>query len=132
MPVAMRVVSMFAVVVRGCVIVVMVVTASTRLRAARCRVAMRVVGVVAVIVPRTVRGRVIVVVLVTASIRLRAARCRVTMRVLAGRRPRIGNGRRLRVARVGAAGRGAAGMTVSWVVGTLRVGHDNLLYGLTV
>ncbi|WP_448168097.1 hypothetical protein [Burkholderia ambifaria] len=140
--VAVRMVGLIAAVVRravrGCVIVVMVVTASTRLRAARCRVAMRVVGVVgvvgvvAVIVPRTVRGRVIVVMLVTASIRLRAARCRVAVRVLAGRRPRIGNGRRLRVARVGAAGRGAAGMTVSWVVGTLRVGHDNLLCGLTV
>nr|WP_244101681.1 hypothetical protein [Burkholderia ambifaria] len=127
--VAVRMVGM---IVRGCVIVVMVVTASTRLRAAHCRVAVRVLGLIAVVVPRTVRGCVIVVMVVTASIRLRAARCRVAVRVLAGRRRRIGDGRRLRVARVGAAGRGAAGMTVSWVVGTLRVGHDNLLYGLTV
>ncbi|WP_354168951.1 hypothetical protein [Burkholderia sp. 567] len=117
---------------RRSVIVIMLVTASTRLRAARCRVAVRRVGLIAVVMPRAARRSVIVIMLVTASIRLRAARCRVTMRVLAGRRPRIGNGRRLRVARVGAAGRGAAGMTVSWVVGTLRVGHDNLLYGLTV
>jgi len=118
------------------VVVVVVVTSMVMRRmvvrarsAVRMPVAMR---VVAVIVPRAMRRCVIVVMVVTASIRLRAARCRVTMRVLAGRRPRIGNGRRLRVARVGAAGRGAAGMTVSWVVGTLRVGHDNLLYGLTV
>ncbi|WP_236596321.1 hypothetical protein [Burkholderia sp. E168m30] len=56
----------------------------------------------------------------------------MAVRVLAGRRRRVGNGRRLRVARIGAARIGAAGMTVSWVVGTLGVGHDNLLCGLTV
>ncbi|WP_413121745.1 hypothetical protein [Burkholderia orbicola] len=56
----------------------------------------------------------------------------MAVRVLAGRRRRVGNGRRLRVARIGAAGIGAAGMTVSWVGGTLGVGHDNLLCGLTV
>ncbi|WP_306172512.1 hypothetical protein [Burkholderia cenocepacia] len=56
----------------------------------------------------------------------------MAVRALAGRRRRVGNGRRLRVARLGAARVGAAGMTVSWVVGTLGVGHDNLLCGLTV
>nr|WP_244106728.1 hypothetical protein [Burkholderia anthina] len=64
--------------------------------------------------------------------RLRTARSAVAAPVFAGRRRRAVDGRRLRVARVGAAGLGAAGMTVSWVVGTLGVGHDNLLYGLTV
>nr|WP_230945749.1 hypothetical protein [Burkholderia cepacia] len=53
----------------------------------------------------------------------------VAMRALAGRGHRAGNGRRLRVARIGAAHIGAAGMTVSWVVGTLGIGHDNLLNG---
>ncbi|CAG9255317.1 hypothetical protein BCEP4_1620002 [Burkholderia cepacia] len=53
----------------------------------------------------------------------------VAVRALAGRRHRVGNGRRLRVARIGAARIGAAGMTVSWVVGTLGIGHDNLLNG---
>jgi hypothetical protein len=56
----------------------------------------------------------------------------MAVRALAGRRHRIGNGRRLLVARIGAARIGAAGMTVSWVGGTLGVGHDNLLCGLTV
>ncbi|HEM7883342.1 TPA: hypothetical protein U2L35_001738 [Burkholderia cenocepacia] len=56
----------------------------------------------------------------------------MAVRVLAGHRHRVGNGRRLRVARIGAARIGAAGMTVSRVVGTLGVGHDNLLCGLTV
>lgn len=51
------------------------------------------------------------------------------MRVLAGRRRRLGDGGRTRIVRVGAARGGAAGMTVSWVVGTLGVGHDNLLNG---
>lgn len=51
------------------------------------------------------------------------------MRVLAGRRRRLGDGGRIRIVRVGAARGGAAGMTVSWVVGTLGVGHDNLLNG---
>jgi len=75
-----------------------------------------------VIVPLTVAAMIMVV----------AARCGVAVRVLAGRRHLVGNGRRVRVARVGAARVGAAGMAVSWVVGTLGVGHDNLLYGLTV
>ncbi|WP_257139954.1 hypothetical protein [Burkholderia sp. MSMB1826] len=56
----------------------------------------------------------------------------MAVRALAGRRRRVGNGRRLRVARFCAAGIGAVGLTVSWVVGTLGVGHDNLLRGLTV
>nr|WP_241240939.1 hypothetical protein [Burkholderia cenocepacia] len=51
----------------------------------------------------------------------------MAVRALAGRRHRVGNGRRLHVARIGATRIGAAGMTVSWVVGTLGVGHDNLL-----
>ncbi|WP_347880456.1 hypothetical protein [Burkholderia sp. BCC0801] len=56
----------------------------------------------------------------------------MAVRVPAGRRRRVGNDRHLRVARIGAARVGAAGMTVSWVGGTLGVGHDNLLCGLTV
>jgi len=95
-------------------------------------VAVRVAGMGVVIVPRAVRGWAIVVMIVTAWMRLRAVRRRVAMRVLAGRRRRVGSGRRLRVARIGAARIGAACMTVSWVGGTLGVGHDNLLYGLTV
>ncbi|WP_261803838.1 hypothetical protein [Burkholderia territorii] len=87
---------------------------------------------VAVIVARGARRSVIMVMIVTACLRLRAMRRRFAMRVLADRRRRVGNGRRLRVARVGAARIGAAGMAVSWVGGTLGVGHDNLLYGLTV
>nr|WP_230951685.1 hypothetical protein [Burkholderia diffusa] len=98
-------------------------------RAVLMPVAVRVVGM---IVPRGARGCVIVVMIVTACMRLRAVRRCVAMRVLTGRRRRVGNGRHLRVARVGAARIGAAGMTVSWVGGTLGVGHDNLLYGLTV
>ncbi|WP_260427830.1 MULTISPECIES: hypothetical protein [unclassified Burkholderia] len=93
-------------------------------------VAVRVAGTVTVVVPGEVRRCLIVVMVVAASTRLPVAR-RVAVRVLAGRRRRVANSRRLRVARIGAAGLGAAGMTVSWVVGTLRVGHDNLLYGLT-
>jgi len=91
-------------------------------------VAVRVAGMVAVvvivIVPRVVHDSVIVVMVVTVLMRLRTACGPVAVRVLAGRRRRVGNGRCLRIARVGAAGRGAVGMTVSWVVGTLRVGHD--------
>ncbi|WP_230941294.1 hypothetical protein [Burkholderia diffusa] len=98
-------------------------------RAVLMPVAVRVVGMIA---PRGARGCVIVVMIVTACMRLRAVRRCVAMRVLTGRRRRVGDGRHLRVARVGAARIGAAGMTVSWVGGTLGVGHDNLLYGLTV
>jgi hypothetical protein len=76
-------------------------------------------------VPMPVVVRMIVIMVV-------AARCSLAVRALAGRRRRVGNGRRLRVVRIGAARIGAAGMTVSWVVGTLGVGHDNLLCGLTV
>jgi hypothetical protein len=54
------------------------------------------------------------------------------MRVLAGLRRRVGHGCRLPAARIRAAGIGAAGVAVSRVVGTLGVGHDNLLDGLTV
>lgn len=54
------------------------------------------------------------------------------MRVLAGLRRRVGYGCRLPAARIRAAGIGAAGVAVSRVVGTLGVGHDNLLDGLTV
>ncbi|VWD48782.1 hypothetical protein BCO18430_07310 [Burkholderia contaminans] len=73
---------------------------------------------------------VLVLVVVAVGMRLRAARCGgLAMRVLAGRRRRIGDGGRTRIVRVGAARGGAAGMTVSWVVGTLGVGHDNLLNG---
>ncbi|HEM7877657.1 TPA: hypothetical protein U2L31_004062 [Burkholderia contaminans] len=73
---------------------------------------------------------VLVLVVVAVGMRLRAARCGgLAMRVLAGRRRRLGDGGRTRIVRVGAARRGAAGMTVSWVVGTLGVGHDNLLNG---
>ncbi|HIA2339950.1 TPA: hypothetical protein ACVAA2_000537, partial [Burkholderia contaminans] len=72
----------------------------------------------------------IMVVVVAVGMRLRAARCGgLAMRVLAGRRRRLGDGGRIRIVRVGAARSGAAGMTVSWVVGTLGVGHDNLLNG---
>nr|WP_256218027.1 hypothetical protein [Burkholderia contaminans] len=72
----------------------------------------------------------LVVVVVAVGMRLRAARCGgLAMRVLAGRRRRLGDGGRIRIVRVGAARSGAAGMTVSWVVGTLGVGHDNLLNG---
>ncbi|WP_257129430.1 hypothetical protein [Burkholderia sp. FL-7-2-10-S1-D7] len=95
-------------------------------------VAVRVAGIGAMIVPRAIRGWVIVDMIVTAYMQLRAVRHRAAMRVLVGRRRRVGNGRHLRVVRVGAAHIGAAGMTVSWVGGTLGVGHDNLLYGLTV
>ncbi|WP_346779023.1 hypothetical protein [Burkholderia sp. Ac-20384] len=80
----------------------------------RCTVHMRIVVCMAVIV--------IMVVVV-------AARGSLAVRVLAGRRRRIGDGGRIRIVRVGAARSGAAGMTVSWVVGTLGVGHDNLLNG---
>nr|WP_269503809.1 hypothetical protein [Burkholderia sp. IMCC1007] len=92
-------------------------------------VAVCVVAVVAaaVIVPRPVGERLIVI--MAAATRLRTARCAVAMRVLAGRRRRVVDRRRLRVACARAAGLGAVGMTVSWVVGTLGVGHDNLLYG---
>ncbi|WP_244110028.1 hypothetical protein [Burkholderia arboris] len=76
-------------------------------------------------VPMPVVVRMIVIMVV-------AARCSLAVRALAGRRRRVGNGRRLRVVRIGAARIGATGMTVSWVVGTLGVGHDNLLCGLTV
>ena len=123
--------------------VVVVVTRMVMRRVVMCRVVMRarrtmhmpvavrVAGMVAVaaIVPRVVRGSVIVVMVVTAPMRLRTACGPVAVRVLAGRRHRVGNGRRLRVARIGAARIGAAGMTVSWVVGTLGIGHDNLLNG---
>ncbi|MCA8155742.1 hypothetical protein LGM72_27340 [Burkholderia contaminans] len=80
----------------------------------------------------TTRMRMIMVMLVVLAVgmRLRAARCGgLAMRVLAGRRRRLGDGCRIRIVRVGAARGGAAGMTVSWVVGTLGVGHDNLLNG---
>ena len=71
-----------------------------------------------------------VIVVVAVGLRLRATRCGgLAMRVLTGRRRRLGDGRRIRIVRVGAARSGAAGMTVSWVVGTLGVGHDNLLNG---
>ena len=70
------------------------------------------------------------VIVVVVGLRLRATRCGgLAMRVLTGRRRRLGDGRRIRIVRVGAARSGAAGMTVSWVVGTLGVGHDNLLNG---
>ncbi|MEK7890039.1 hypothetical protein AAB992_23305 [Burkholderia contaminans] len=73
---------------------------------------------------------VVMLVVVAVGMRLRAARCGgLAMRVLAGRRRRLGDGGRIRIVRVGAARSGAAGMTVSWVVGTLGVGHDNLLNG---
>jgi hypothetical protein len=65
-------------------------------------------------------------------VRLDAARRRAAMRVLAGLRRRVGHGCRLPAARIRAAGIGAAGVAVSRVVGTLGVGHDNLLDGLTV
>jgi hypothetical protein len=65
-------------------------------------------------------------------VRLDAARRRAAMRVLAGLRRRVGHGYRLPAARIRAAGIGAAGVAVSRVVGTLGVGHDNLLDGLTV
>nr|WP_254608631.1 hypothetical protein [Burkholderia lata] len=72
----------------------------------------------------------IVVVIVVMGTRLRAARCGdLAVRVLAGLRRRVGDGGRIRIVRIGAARSGAAGMTVSWVVGTLGVGHDNLLNG---
>ncbi|HGL6715193.1 hypothetical protein NTJ56_00670 [Burkholderia contaminans] len=80
----------------------------------------------------TTRMRVIMVMLVVMAVgmRLRAARCGgLAMHALAGRRRRLGDGGRIRIVRVGAARSGAAGMTVSWVVGTLGVGHDNLLNG---
>nr|WP_240159282.1 MULTISPECIES: hypothetical protein [unclassified Burkholderia] len=78
----------------------------------------------------TTRVPMIMFMIVAARMRLRAARCSdLAVRVLAGRRRRIGNGRRIRIVRVGAARGAAAGMTVSWVVGTLGVGHDNLLNG---
>lgn len=78
----------------------------------------------------TTRVPVIMFKIVAARMRLRAARCSdLTVRVLAGHRRRIGDGGRIRIVRVGAARGGAAGMTVSWVVGTLGVGHDNLLNG---
>lgn len=78
----------------------------------------------------TNRMRVIMLVVVAVGMRLRAARCGdLAVRVLAGRRRPLGDGRRIRIVRVGAARSGAAGMTVSWVVGTLGVGHDNLLNG---
>ncbi|CAI8692242.1 LigA [Burkholderia sp. IT-111MI5] len=116
--VAGRVVVVVVVVVTGMVVRRVVV----RARRAVCMcVAVRMI--VIVIVPLTTAVVVIMVM---------AARCGVAVRVLAGRRRRVGNGRRVRVARVGAARVGAAGMAVSWVVGTLGVGHDNLLYGLTV
>ncbi|WP_244272912.1 hypothetical protein [Burkholderia lata] len=78
----------------------------------RCTVHMRIVVCMAVIVIMVV-----------------AARGSLAVRVLAGRRRRIGDGGRIRIVRVGAARGAAAGMTVSWVVGTLGVGHDNLLNG---
>jgi len=110
---------------------------------------MRVVMCMVVIVPRfamlgmPVRARstvhmrftscmVVIVRVAVIVVMVVAARGSLAVRVLAGRRRRAGNGRQLRVARVGAARIGAAGMTVSWVVGTLGVGHDNLLCGLTV
>ncbi|WP_278651057.1 hypothetical protein [Burkholderia lata] len=82
----------------------------------RCTGHMRIVVCMAVIV-------IVIVVMVVA------ARGSLAVRVLAGRRRRIGDGGRIRIVRVGAARSGAAGMTVSWVVGTLGVGHDNLLNG---
>ncbi|CAM2162160.1 conserved membrane hypothetical protein [Burkholderia latens] len=62
----------------------------------------------------------------------RAARRRIAMRVLAGCRHRIGNGSRMVGARLGATGICAVGIAVSCVAGTLGVGHDNILYGLTM
>ncbi|WP_245163570.1 hypothetical protein [Burkholderia latens] len=62
----------------------------------------------------------------------RAARRRIAMRVLAGCRHRIGNGSRMVRARLGATGICAVGIAVSCVAGTLGVGHDNILYGLTM
>ncbi|HIH2620178.1 TPA: hypothetical protein ACYLIB_004111 [Burkholderia cenocepacia] len=72
------------------------------------------------------------VIVVMTGLAMRGVIVVMAVRALAGRRRRVGNSRRLRVARLGAARVGAAGMTVSWVVGTLGVGHDNLLCGLTV
>ncbi|MCA7947206.1 hypothetical protein SB768_23810 [Burkholderia sp. SIMBA_043] len=83
----------------------------------------------AVIVLRTVRARIGV--LMTIGLRTYAARRRIAVCVLAGRWRRVAGAARLRVARVGAAGRGAVGMAVSWVGGTLGVGHEDLLYGWT-
>lgn len=75
-----------------------------------------------------VRVAVIVIVIVIVAMVV-AARGGLAVRVLAGRRRRVGKGGRIRIVRVGAARSGAAGMTVSWVVVTLGVGHDNLLNG---
>nr|WP_249181583.1 hypothetical protein [Burkholderia vietnamiensis] len=83
----------------------------------------------AVIVLRTVRARIGV--LMTIGLRTYAARRHIAVCVLAARRRRVAGAARLRVARVGAAGRGAVGMAVSWVGGTLGVGHEDLLYGWT-
>lgn len=104
--------------VRMIVIVIVVVT-----RIAVCGVAMRTRGAV----PMRITVRMVVI--VAAVVMVVAVCCGLAVRALAGRRRRVGNGRRLRVARVGAARIGAACMTVSWVVGTLGVGHDNLLNG---
>ncbi|EOH6076448.1 hypothetical protein ACMAVI_004559 [Burkholderia cenocepacia] len=98
----------------------MLVVARMAVTVVMTRLAMRGV-IVPVPVPVPVPVIVIVIVIMVMAVR-----------VLAGRPRRVGNGRRLRVARIGAAGIGAAGMTVSWVGGTLGVGHDNLLCGLTV
>ncbi|WP_233623370.1 hypothetical protein [Burkholderia seminalis] len=81
------------------------------------------------VVVRTRRAVLMRVVVRMIVIMVAAARGNLAVRALAGRRRRIGNGRRLRVARVGAACIGAAGVTVSRVAGTLGVGHDNLLNG---
>nr|WP_244109686.1 hypothetical protein [Burkholderia cenocepacia] len=102
----------------------MLVVARMAVTVVMTRLAVR--GVI-VPVPVPVPVAVIVIVIVIVPVIVVMA-----VRALAGRRRRVGNGRRLRVARIGAAGIGAAGMTVSWVGGTLGVGHDNLLCGLTV
>nr|WP_237743421.1 hypothetical protein [Burkholderia stagnalis] len=81
--------------------------------------------------PVTVRMRVIM--FMAARMRLRRLHCgRIAVRLPAGLRRRGGDTRRVHLARIGAACAGAAGRAGSFVVGTLGVGHQNLLDSLTV
>ena len=75
-----------------------------------------------------VRVIMFVIVVVAVGLRLRAT----LRRLPCACSPAVGAASAtvaVRIVRVGAARSGAAGMTVSWVVGTLGVGHDNLLNG---
>ncbi|RQY10669.1 hypothetical protein DF115_26935 [Burkholderia stagnalis] len=81
--------------------------------------------------PATFRMHVIMV--VGAGVRLRRLHCgRVAMRRPAGLRHRGGDTSRVHLARIGATCAVAAGRAGSFAVGTLGVGHQNLLDSLTV